>query len=183
MFGQGFAERWYPVPGVPGLELSGDLRFRGPEGIRKLRHNSKGRPYVLANRASRTTGDGRHRQRMVMVHRAVMGVVLGRVLAPDELVCHRDDDPRNNWQGNLYVGDRLSNAADSRRNGRQRAGERHPLAKLSDEQVHRVRLGLARGERGIDLARAYGVHRSTISRIKHGVRRRARHSPALEVAL
>jgi hypothetical protein len=32
-------------------------------------------------------------------------------------------------------------------------------------------LALARGERGVDLARAHDVHKSTISRIKHGVRR------------
>jgi hypothetical protein len=39
--------------------------------------------------------------------------------------------------------------------------------------VRRVRLALARGERGIDLARALGVHKTTISRIKYGVWRRA----------
>ena len=37
MFGEGFEDCWYKVPGAPGLELSGDLRFRGPQGLRKLR--------------------------------------------------------------------------------------------------------------------------------------------------
>jgi hypothetical protein len=34
-------------------------------------------------------------------------------------------------------------------------------------------IGRSSGERGIDLAWAIGVHRSTVGRIKHGVRRRA----------
>ena len=127
-----------------------------------------------------------------MLHRAVMMVVLGRKLSRDEFVCHRDDDPGNNWPDNLYLGDHASNVADSLRNGGRVRGEQHPFAKLSDEQVREIRrargdrlpwtmikdaqvreirLVLSRGERVGDLARAYGVHKSTVSRIKHGVRR------------
>ena len=91
-----------------------------------------------------------------MLHRAVMSVVLGRQLGCDEFVCHRDDDRRNNWPQNLYIGDYHSNAADSLRNGGRVRGEQHPFAKLSDEQVREIRRALARGERGSDLARAVG---------------------------
>jgi hypothetical protein len=108
---------------------------------------------------------------MVKLHRAVMSVLLGRQLGRDEFVCHRDDNKRNNWPDNLYLGDRKSNAVDSLRNGRDPTEDRHPFAKLSDEQVRRVRLALARGERGSALAREYGVHRSLISRIKTALRR------------
>ena len=110
---------------------------------------------------------------MVKLHRAVMSVVLGRQLGSDEFVCHRDDDKTNNWSENLYVGDATSNATDSVRNGGRVRGEQHPFAKLSDEQVRGIRSALSRGERVVDLARVYGVHKSTISRIKHGVRRRS----------
>ena len=79
--------------------------------------------------------------------------------------------PRNNWPENLYLGDPLSNTADSERNGGRLRGNRHPLTKIRDDQVRRIRLALAEGERGVDLALFYGVHRSTISRIRHGVRR------------
>jgi hypothetical protein len=171
MFGSAFADCWYEIPGLPGLELSGDLRFRGPRGIRRLRHDAKGRPYVQAVRPSGKAKNRRLRDRRVMLHRAVMSISLGRALTPSEFVCHRDDDKRNNWPDNLYLGDRKSNAADSLRNGRQPTGNRHPCTKLSDEQVRQVRLALARGEKGIDLARRYGVHKSLISRINSGVRR------------
>src|SRR4051812_19720575 len=173
MFGPEFEGRWYAVPGVPGLELSGGLRFRGPGGVRRMRHDRNGRPYVGARRKSARAKDGPPRERRVLLHRAVMSVVLGRELAPGEMVCHRDDDKRNNWPGNLYLGDARSNAADAVRNGRRPTGERHPLAKLSDDQVREVRMALARDVLGRDLALKFGVHKSTISRIKYGVRRRA----------
>ena len=50
MFGKAFDDCWYKVPGAPGLELSGDLRFRGPQGLRKLRVDCNGRPYILATK-------------------------------------------------------------------------------------------------------------------------------------
>ena len=173
MFGEGFENCWYEIPGVLGLELSGDLRFRGPRGLRKLRHDCNGRPYVQDRKVVNHESDGRARQGRVMLHRAVMSVVLGRKLSRDEFVCHRDDDRRNNWPQNLYLGDYHSNAADSVRNGGRVRGQRHPFAKLSDEQVREIRSALSRGERVVDLARAYEVHKSTVSRIKHGVRRRS----------
>ena len=171
MFGEGFEGRWYDVPGAPGLELSWNLQFRGPRGPRKMRYDCDGRPYVLARKVAGPGSACETRVGMVKLHRAVMSVVLGRRLGRDEFVCHRDDDKTNNSPANLCVGDAASNAADSLRNGRHPTGDRHPFAKLSDEQVRRVRLALARGERGSDLAREYGVHRSLISRIKTGLRR------------
>ena len=120
-----------------------------------------------------TSRDRRVREGRVMLHRAVMSVVLGRQLGRDEFVCHRDDDPRNNWPDNLYLGDPQSNAADSVRNGGRLRGDSHPSTKIWDAQVREIRSALARGERVGALARAYGVHKSTVSRIKHGVRRRS----------
>lgn len=108
-----------------------------------------------------------------MLHRSVMTVVLGRQLGPDELFCHRDDELRDNWPDNLYLGDRHGNAADSLRNGRHARGDRQPCTKILDAHVREIRLALSRGERVGDLARAYVVHKSTISRVKHGVRRRS----------
>ena len=173
MFGEGFEDSWYEVPGVPGLELSGNLRFRGPLGLRKLHHDCNGRPYVQARKVVGHESGAEIREGRVMLHRAVMSVILGRQLSRDEFVCHRDDNPRNNWPDNLYLGNHSSNAADSLRNGGRVRGDRHPCTKILDAQVREIRLALSRGEQGRDLARAYGVHKSTVSRIKHGVRRQS----------
>jgi hypothetical protein len=130
MFGEGFENCWYKVPGVPSLELSGDLSFRGPQGLRKLRIDCNGRPYVLASKVAGQGSKGRARQGKVMLHRAVISVVLDRQLGRDEFVCHHDDDRRNNWPQNLYIGDYHSNAADSLRNGGRVRGDSHPCTKI-----------------------------------------------------
>ena len=52
-----------------------------------------------------------------------------------------------------------------------RVGQRHPQAKLSDLEVSRIRAACARGEAQAKLARRYGVHQSTISRLARGLRR------------
>ena len=173
MFGEWFKDCWYEISGAPGLKLSGDLRFRGPQGLRKIQHDCNGRPYVQARKVVGHESDVVVRKGRVMLHRAVMTLVLGRQLGRDEFVCHRDDDPGNNWPHNLYLGDYASNVADSLRNGRRVQGDSHPCTKIKDAQVREIRLALTRGERGVDLGRVNGVHRSTISRIKHGVRRRS----------
>ena len=138
-----------------------------------MRNDCDGRPYVIARKVAGLESAGETRTGMVKLHRAVMSVVLGRQLGSDEFVCHRDDDKTNNWPENLYVGDPVSNAADSVRNGGRLRGDRHPCMKIKDAQVHEIRLALARGERVGNLAKTYGVHKSTVSRIKHGVRRRS----------
>ncbi len=173
MFGVGFADCWYKVPAVLSLELSGDLRFRGPRGVRQARYDCNGRPYVIARKVVGHESDGQARRTRVMLHRAVISVLQGRLLGCDELVCHKDDDPGNNWPENLYLGDYASNAADCSRNGGRLRGDRHPCTKIRDAQVRKIRLALARGERVGELARANFVHKSTISRIKHRVRRRS----------
>jgi hypothetical protein len=72
---------------------------------------------------------------------------------------------------NLCLGDHASNTADSLRNGGRLRGDSHPRTKILDVQIREIRLALARGERGVDIANIHGVHRSTISRIRHSVRR------------
>jgi hypothetical protein len=49
------------------------------------------------------------------------------------------------------------------------AGGNRPY-KLSPEQVMAIRERLAKGEQGTSLARAYGVHKSIITRIKYNQR-------------
>lgn len=169
MFGPGFEDCWSAIPGAPGLELSGDVRFRGPRGVHRTRHDPRGRPYVMARKTTGQPGE-EGRPGRVLLHRAVMGVLPGREPAPGELVC-RDNDPRHNRLANLYLGDHRSKAAGVVRSGLRPRVDRHSQAKLSDEQVYQVRLALTQGERRQDLARAYGVHKSTISRIKTGSRR------------
>jgi len=52
-------------------------------------------------------------------------------------------------------------------------GDRLPWTMIKDVQVREIRSALARGERVGALTKGYGVRKSTISRIKHGVRRQS----------
>lgn len=47
-------------------------------------------------------------------------------------------------------------------------GEKNHMAKLTEKQVIQIKARLLQGQRNVDLAKAYGVHRRTISRIKTG---------------
>jgi hypothetical protein len=73
MFGQGFADCWYDIPGVPGLEPEGDLRLHRRRGLHKLRYDADGRPYILARRVGGPESDVAMREGKVMISRAVMG--------------------------------------------------------------------------------------------------------------
>jgi hypothetical protein len=72
LFGQGFADCWYEIPGVPGLELSGDLRLRGRRGLRRFRYDDDRRPYNLARTVGGPESDVAMREGQVMIRRAVM---------------------------------------------------------------------------------------------------------------
>ncbi len=45
-------------------------------------------------------------------------------------------------------------------------GEKHPLTKLSNENIREIRLLIACGKRGVDIAKAYNVNPCVISAIK-----------------
>jgi hypothetical protein len=59
MFGVGFEDCWYKVLGVLGLELSGDLRFRGAQNFGRLATTTTGGPMPSPGRSSATSQAGR----------------------------------------------------------------------------------------------------------------------------
>jgi hypothetical protein len=89
-------------------------------------------------------------------------------------VAHWDGVTTNNCATNIRWATRAENIADQRRhgtlNGSGGRGECHPRSKLSDRDVHEIRR-LYSGRRGqlTELAKSYGVNRSTIKRAAVGV--------------
>ena len=101
-----------------------------------------------------------HKQAGSPVHQLVALAFLGP--RPEGLdVRHLDGDPRNNRADNLAYGTRTENILDVYRIGRA-------WRKLTVEQVHDIRARLQSGEKGRDLAKAYGVSETHISDIKTG---------------
>lgn len=144
---------WASVPGHLGLEASdgGDIRLNGSP-----MHQGKPEPYVRV-----TVAPGRRAR----VHHLVALAFLGS--PPRGMVCdHINENKLDNRLTNLRW---LPLADNSRRSLAGRA--RDVGRKLSDEDVEAIRC--APGSQR-ELAKAYGVNQSTVSRILSEQRRTAR---------
>lgn len=95
-------------------------------------------------------------------------------------VLHRCDNPSCVNPAHLFLGDALANVRDMDAKGRRvsaprrgprqnkgqmRRGEKHPQAKLTKEQVRAIRSSTAAGT---DIARQFGVAKTTVSSIRLG---------------
>lgn len=81
-------------------------------------------------------------------------------------VLHHCDNPPCVNPDHIYVGDQIQNEADKRNRNRGPAGERNVKAKLTTEQVSKIRVLLEQGISGSQIGRIYGVSKTAISRIK-----------------
>ena len=103
--------------------------------------------------------------RTAFAHRVVMAHHNG----PSDLcVLHSCDNPACVEISHLRYGTRGDNAADKVERGRHLHGDGHPSARLTGEQVAAIR---ADERRQVEIATDYGVHQSTVSRIRAGLRR------------
>lgn len=106
----------------------------------------------------------RCRRRRVLVHVLVAEAFLGP--RPDGTeVNHRDGDPSHNSASNLEY---VSHAENIRHGYRAKRRGAHPLAKVSDKNAAEIRRRRSNGERGVDLAREFGVSPQLVSDIYHG---------------
>lgn len=84
-------------------------------------------------------------------------------------VCHHCDVRHCVAPHHFFIGTRADNMADMAAKGRGHGpglfGERHPQAKLSDDDVRSIRARVADGESRGRVARSFGVTVTTISRI------------------
>ena len=158
------AEAWRPTTGFPGYEVSqaGLVRsWRHKNGRRK-------KPYILSaspksNGYLQVTLRNEHgAMKNCSVHRLVAAAFLPET---GPLVLHKDGDKTNNSVWNLKYGDHSENAEDAYKHGALNKGEIHYKSKLTQADVNSIRFALLCGETQADLARQYGVHRTTISKI------------------
>jgi hypothetical protein len=114
-------------------------------------------------------------KRVRTAHRASFALFNGREATGQ--VNHHCGNKRCCNPAHLYDGTQKENAADARGHGTYspppiKAGEAHSMAILTAEQVAIIKWAASRGRRGVNqqLADLYGVHYSTISIIKRGVK-------------
>jgi hypothetical protein len=104
------------------------------------------------------------------VHRLAWTLEHGPI--PDGMmVCHRCDVRRCVKTDHLFLGTAMDNNRDCISKGRDLhpAGSHHPLAKLSRHDVISIRQALDSGATKAALARQYGVHKTTVTRIANGM--------------
>lgn len=100
------------------------------------------------------------------VHRLVCEAFHGPQPTPRHEVAHANGDGLDNRAGNLRWVTHRENEADKKAHGRGNAGEAHPMAKLTAEDVAEIRAKRASGGATLRaLAEEFGVSKSMISLI------------------
>lgn len=136
-------EEWKPVVGYEGLyEVSNHGRLRSLERLSK---DGRKLPTRLLNNTAingrvKVTLQSKVRGKPVKasLHRLVMRAFVGECPNGKE-VCHNDGNPSNNNLTNLRYGTRQENQDDRKLHGTDNIGIRHPMAKLTEEEVLDIR--------------------------------------------
>lgn len=167
--GMGMSEVWKDIPGYEGrYQASTEGRIRSVDQIREVK-TKNGRTFskFFAGRVLtpwRSSGyfyvDLGHHDRHT-VHSLIALTFLGPCPQGFD-VCHEDGVRTNNLVSNLRYGSHAENLQDEYR------WNRSWNAKLSTDEVRRVRKELASGRGCSDLGRQYGVRRNVILDIKKG---------------
>lgn len=105
--------------------------------------------------------------RLTLAHRAVCTVVHGSPPTTSHDAAHICGNPRCVNHRHLRWATRTENMADTLSHGTRLRGEKNPLAKLSEDQVRRIRGLLAEGNSLSTIAGQYGVSSGLISCIKN----------------
>ncbi len=115
--------------------------------------------------------DGTHHRTKKRVHRVVWEALVGEIPDSTPCVLHHCDTPRCCNPDHCFLGTNADNNADRVRKGRSRWGSRHPMAKLSEMDVQKIRRLVREGRlQQKDIAVMFGVAKSVITNIKMGRR-------------
>lgn len=103
-------------------------------------------------------------KKMQSAHRVAYQLYVGEI--PEGLcVLHHCDNPACCRPDHLFLGTNNDNVRDRMNKGRGAIGEKHGMAKLTEEQVKTIRSKRSEGAHATDLAKQFGVAQRTISKI------------------
>lgn len=152
-------ERWLPISGFPGYEVSDAGRVRRGDHIKSLRPPRKGHNSVVLSRAAKNY------TRMLgpLVAEAFIGPKPAGMV-----VRHDNGDGLDDRASNLLYGTAIQNENDKRRHGTAPIGENHPAAKLAESHVRDIRRRYVKGSRAngcVALGAEYGVTPAAVWRL------------------
>lgn len=171
-------EIWKPVVGYEGRY---DVSSMGRVRSYLIRGARPGRRRVIPVVLKQSTTRNNYQQVGIRHHDGTRYDASVHVLALEAFVgprpaghqaCHNNGDPQDNNIENLRWDTPAANAADRRSHGRFRFGEKAPQAKLTERQVRDIKRLLAGDPkpRVADVARRFGVYKSTVYKIMRGDR-------------
>lgn len=175
-------ERWLPVVGWPGYEVSDLGRVRS---VDRIVTGCDGKVQHLRGRVLRQVGPGANGyftvglsrggiEKTRLVHQLVAAAFIGPC-PPGQEVRHGPNGKLDNRASELCYGTRKENFQDRVRDGVINRGERNGHAKLTWEAVDDIRRRVAAGETQRTVAAHYGVHFATVSAVIVG--KNWRHRP------
>lgn len=112
-------------------------------------------------------GFGGKRLGKCRAHRFSYAMTYGPIPAGMD-VCHRCDVPGCVRPSHLFLGTRADNMRDASAKGRTQRGDRHRFAKLTSDDIRKIRASPTGYGTGRALARHYGVSASNICLIRKG---------------
>lgn len=158
---------WKDIPGYKGKYLisnSGEIKNSKGKILKQWTDKINRRSIGLTDKTTTT----------LRVHRLVMAAFIGPCPEGKE-VCHRDGNASNNALSNLYYGTRSENELDKVRHGTKskpvwinNAGEKNPMAILSEDLVKKIKNMLQSGVRAVDIASSMSINKESVFKIKQG---------------
>lgn len=161
-------EGWKDVPFFVGVYMVSSFgRIKNRHGrIRRSFPDKDGAPkvYLILKNVGKN----------FVVARLVATVFVGN-FDGNPIVCHKDDNPKNNFYQNLFWGTQLDNMKDKCNKGRQANGEKNGGGcKLKEKQIPQIRNKYATGLYSYeDIGKEFGVSSSTVYNIV--IRKRWKH--------
>jgi hypothetical protein len=166
--------QWRPIPDFPAYRVTEEGRLLtcwGRGGSRR-RLTDQWREVVGDTchaghrKVTLYAGDGRRRR--VMLAALVLEAFIGPAPPGKPWSLHGDGNPANNRLDNLRWGTPADNGGDMVRHGNSRRGERSPQARLTTEEVRRIKQRHSAGESQSALAREHELSVTAIHYIVHG---------------
>lgn len=161
-------EQWRKIPDFPAYSISDHGRVRRDVGGggavpgRILKYNLMTSGYYCVQ----LWRDSKPHPRSI--HRLVAQAFLAEPDYGQTDVAHNDGDRLNNYVSNLRWATRTENMGDTKSHGRNPAGSRNAMAKLSEDDVPKIKNLFSAGWSLTAIANIYKVSRATVGLIVNG---------------
>lgn len=158
--------KWRSVPDWEGI-----YEVSNYGEVRRINRTRWANPRLIKPQINKRDGylyvglrDGKRYRWMAKVHRLVLLAFRGSPPSPEHECRHLNNNRRDARLTNLRWGTRKQNARDKITHGTHVFGERHGMAKLTEEDVLNIRF-LANTTQQIEIARRYNMSRPQICTI------------------